>query len=361
MQKELTLKEALAVESVQKRFSDMLGSKSAGFLTSLINIVNSNAQLKQAATNSILLAAGQAAALDLPISPSLGLAAVVPYRDKKSGKVVAQFQIMRDGWLELCLRTGKFAYIGNEVVYEGELVKKNRFTGEYIFDEEQRKSDKIIGYMACFQLTNGYAKTVYWTVEDVVKHGEHYSKSFKNVDGLWTKNFNSMALKTVLKNLLKKYAPKSIDIINAIETDQASFNGDYRSELGHAQPQYDDNDIIKDINVEEEITELEETEETVNIIPETDTPKKQKTVRGKNKTSSEPYNTVNGQLTTTTNLSGKIKVEDWTGAAPQQDTITSTTDDLPFYVTDDPNLTMKEEENNNDNNRPDIFGNMEEF
>lgn len=254
MANELTLKQALATDSIQKRFADMLGKKSAGFLTSIMNVYQNNKLLQEADTNSIILAAGQAAALDLPINPNLGLSAIIPFKDGKSGKTTATFQIMRDGWMDLCLRTGQFVYIANEPVYKGELVKKNRFTGEYIFDEDKRESDEIIGYMASFKLTNGYQKTVYWSVEEVKKHALRFSQTYKRGFGLWKDDFNSMALKTVLKHLLKKYAPKSIELITAIESDQASFSGDAK-DLGNARPTYTDSNEVIDAEAEEIITE----------------------------------------------------------------------------------------------------------
>lgn len=259
------LKSSLAADSIQKRFNEMLGRKSAGFLTSIMNAVQNNALLQKADVNSIILAAGQAAALDLPINPNLGLAAIIPFNDTKSGKCVATFQIMRDGWMDLCLRTGQFVYIANEPVYEGELVKKNRFTGEYVFDEDAKKSDKIIGYMASFKLTNGYTKTVYWSTEEVKQHAMRYSQTYKKNFGLWKDNFQAMALKTVLKHLLKKYAPKSIELINAIESDQASFNGD-SSDLGKAKPVYND-------DTEHETTDFEEAEVVEDAPQPTTEPK----------------------------------------------------------------------------------------
>ena len=260
------LKNSLAADSIQKRFSEMLGKKSAGFLTSIMNVVQNNTLLQKADVNSIILAAGQAAALDLPINPNLGLAAIVPFNDTKNNRCLATFQIMRDGWMDLCLRTGQFVYIANEPVYEGELVKKNRFTGEYVFDEEARKSDKVIGYMASFKLTNGYTKTVYWTIDEIKKHAQQYSQTAKKGYGLWKENFNAMALKTVLKHLLKKYAPKSIELINAIESDQASFSGD-ESNIGNAKAVYND-------AVSQETTDFQEAEvvEEAPAAPETAKP-----------------------------------------------------------------------------------------
>jgi recombination protein RecT len=262
------LKSALNAESIQKKFNEMLGKKSAGFITSITNVVQNNDLLQKADVNSIILAAAQAASLDLPINPNLGFSAIVPYNDKKKGVCVAQFQIQRDGWVDLCLRTGQFEYLVNEIVYEGELVEKNRFTDTYIFDETKRVSDKIIGYMASFKLTNGYKKTVFWTVEECKKHGMQYSQTFKKHYGLWVDNFNAMSLKTVLKHLLKKFAPKSIEsIAKAIESDQASFVGD----INNAQPMYADNQKEKE---QEKVDNFEEAEVVEEVNKETGEVKK---------------------------------------------------------------------------------------
>lgn len=246
------LKNALNMDSVKNKFADMLGKKSAGFITSITTVVQNNELLQQADVNSVILAAAQAASLDLPINQNLGFSAIIPFNDRKTGKCVAQFQIMRDGWVDLCLRSGQFEYIVNEPVYEGELVEKNRFTDTYVFDETKRSSDKIIGFMAAFKLTNGYSKTVYWTAEECKAHGLKYSQTFKRNFGLWKDNWEAMCLKTVLKHLLKKYAPKSIEsIARAIESDQASFTGSIESPT----PDYVDND--KNAVVEEaEVVEV---------------------------------------------------------------------------------------------------------
>lgn len=249
------LKNALNTESVKNKFNEMLGKKSAGFITSITSVVQNNDLLQKADVNSIILAAAQAASLDLPINPNLGFAAIIPFNDKKNNKCVATFQIMRDGWVDLCLRTGQFEYIANEIVYEGELVEKNRFEDRYVFDETKRTSDKVIGYMASFKTTNGYKKTVYMTVEEVKAHGKQYSQTFRKNYGLWVDNFHAMALKTTLKMLLKKFAPKSIEsIAKAIEKDQASFVGD----IDNAQAVYVDND--KSNSKEVETTDFEEVE-----------------------------------------------------------------------------------------------------
>lgn len=263
----VALKDALSNNSIKNKFFELLGKKSAGFLTSITNVVQNNDLLQKAEVNSIILAAAQAASLDLPINPNLGFAAIIPFNDRKSGKCVAQFQIMRDGWVDLCLRTGQFEYIANEIVYEGELVERNRFTDTYVFDETKRTSDKIVGYMASFKLTNGYRKTVYMTVEEAKAHGMQYSQTFKKGYGLWKDAFNAMALKTCLKTLLKKFAPKSIEsIAQAIEKDQASFVGD----IDNAQAVYVDNQK-EERHERGEVTEFEEVDtETGEIKQEQD-------------------------------------------------------------------------------------------
>lgn len=261
------LKSALKTDAVKVKFFDMLGSKSAGFLTSIMNVVQNNALLQKADTNSILLAAAQAASLDLPINPNLGFSAIIPFNDTRNHKCVATFQIMRDGWVELCLRTGQFEYIVNEPVYEGELVEKNRFTDTYIFDESKRTSDKIIGYMAAFKLTNGYKKTLFMTIDEVKEHGKKYSQTFRNNKGLWIDAFDAMARKTCLKLLLKKYAPKSIEVISkAVLSDQATFSGS----LDNPQIDYVDNKTTTSPIVAEQ-TEFEEVEDEQSN--QTDAPK----------------------------------------------------------------------------------------
>lgn len=265
------LKAALNTESIQKRFQEMLGKKSSGFITSITTCVQNNDLLQKAEVNSIILAAGQAAALDLPINQNLGFAAIIPFNDRKTGKCVAQFQIQRDGWVELCLRTGAFEYIVNEIVFDGELVEKNRFTDTYVFDETKKKSDKIIGYMASFKLVNGYKKTVYWTVEECKKHGMQYSQTLKKGYGLWKDAFDAMALKTVLKHLLKKYAPKSIEsITNAVLGDNHAFEGDLENPTA-VNVDMPNNDVDDQGTVEE----FKEAEEAKEVKVETPKPKPQ--------------------------------------------------------------------------------------
>lgn len=245
----------LASDKIKKRFQEMLGKKAPGFLASISSVVANNALLQKADVGSITLAAAQAAALDLPINPNIGYAAIVPY------KGAATLQIMRNGYCELALRSGQVAAIENELVYEGELVKSDRFKGEYVFDESKRISNKVIGAMAYVRLLNGFEKTVYWTREKCMEHGKKYSKTFGKDSSLWTTNPEAMMLKTVLKNLIVKYIPKSIEMFTAISADGAHFTGD----IENPEATFDDA-----VDVSNEVVEINPDE-----IPEAETPEEE--------------------------------------------------------------------------------------
>lgn len=236
------LKKLLGGETVKHRFSEILGAKAPGFISSIVSCANSNTMLSTAEPASIMNAAVIAATLDLPINPNLSFAAIVPYYDRKTRTNVAQFQLMYKGLIELCLRSGQFLSLIDEVVYEGQLVKKNKFTGDYVFDEDAKVSDKVIGYMAYFKLTNGFEKTAYMSIEEVEKHAKKYSQSYQKGFGVWADDFDVMARKTVLKLLLSKYAPKSIEMQRAITFDQARIKGDLvESNIDDVEVEYIDN------------------------------------------------------------------------------------------------------------------------
>ena len=251
------LKGMLGNDSVKSRFQEILGKKAPGFISSILSVANSNAMLQSAEPQSVLNAAVIAATLDLPINPNLGYSAIVPYKDRKTGIISGQFQLMYKGLVELCLRSGQFASLIDEVVYEGQLVRKNKFTGEYIFDEEAKTSDKVIGYMAYFRLVNGFEKTFYMTIDEVEKHAKTYSQTYKSGYGVWKDSFDVMARKTVLKLLLSKYAPKSIQMQQAITFDQAVVKNDLTATetIEEAEITYIDNEQQSAKSKLEEIAE----------------------------------------------------------------------------------------------------------
>lgn len=216
--------------NAQNYLADVLGAKKDAFVTSLVSVVANDTNLQKCNPMSVIYAALKSVPLGLPIEQNLGFAAVIPYGEN------ASFQIMRNGWLDLVMRTGQVKFIANEEVHEGELVKHNKFTGEYEFDESKRTSDKVIGYMAYIKLNNGFEKTVYWTVEEVKAHALRFSQTYKKGYGVWKDNFSAMALKTVLKHLIVKYCPKTAELTTAIKDDQIVTNKDNESTYADNQP-----------------------------------------------------------------------------------------------------------------------------
>jgi len=221
-----TLQQLMNSGAVVKKMNDVLGSekKASSFISSVISVSQNNKLLRNAEPMSILSSAMVAATLDLPVVPTLGMAYLVPY------KGVCSFQIGYKGILELAMRSGEFRNIIDEVVYDGQLVKKNKFTGEYVFDEDSIKLDekgkvKPIGVMARFDLINGYSKTIYWPLEEIEAHAKRFSQAYRSgYDSPWKSDFWQMAKKTVLKSLLNKYAPKSVAMQTALKFDQSKVN-----------------------------------------------------------------------------------------------------------------------------------------
>ena len=224
------LKNIFKSDICKQQFAQILGQKSAGFMSSVLAVVNNNDLLKKATAPSVVNSALIAATLDLPINPNL------------TKQTIAQFQIMYRGMIQLAMRSGQVKTIIAEEVHEGELVSANKFTGEYVFDESARSSDVVVGYMAHLKLVNGFEKTLYMTIDEVTKHATQYSQTFRKGYGVWKDNFSAMAKKTVTKLLLSKYAPLSIEMQRAMMFDQASVKGEVNvDDIDSANVEYVDN------------------------------------------------------------------------------------------------------------------------
>lgn len=229
-------------EAVKNKFTEMLGKRAPQFISSVMTVVNGNTDLSTAEPNSVYGAALVAASLNLPVNASLGYCGIIPYKDKRRGTCTAQFQIMRNGLVELAMRSGQVSKLVNEIVYEGQLIKKDKFRDDYIFDEDKKISDKVIGYMAYVRLINGFEKTVYWTVDEVKTFANKYSMAYRNGYGVWKDNFDAMCLKTVLKHLITKYVPKSTEMETAIRYDGAKVEADENvQDIEEITPEYVDN------------------------------------------------------------------------------------------------------------------------
>lgn len=235
-QKAVTIQGLVAQDDIKARFEELLGKKAPGFISSLLAVVNNNKLLAKANPKTIVAAGAMAASLDLPINQNLGFAYIIPYGNE------AQFQMGYKGYIQLAMRTGQYQTINAVEVYEGEIVKQNRFTGEYEFGE--KTSDKIVGYIAYFKLVNGFEKYLYMSIEEMQAHAKKFSKNYKGGTEKWgLTDFHSMAIKTVLKRLISKYGILSIEMqgqpmVDAITNDggkmtikddgtlEAEFDGD---------------------------------------------------------------------------------------------------------------------------------------
>lgn len=209
----------LSQDLVKARFTEILGKSASAFVSSIISATKSNPSLAECEPDSVISSAVIAATLNLPIQSNLGFAHIVPY--KKDGLPVAQFQMGYKGFIQLALRTAQYKTINASEIYEGELIKHDRITGDVELDTNKKKSNKVIGYVAYFKLLNGFEKMLYMTREQLESHGGKYSKSYANKYGRWQQDFDSMALKTVIKLLLSKYGILSVDMQTAIITDQS--------------------------------------------------------------------------------------------------------------------------------------------
>lgn len=227
-----SLKAMLSDENIKGRFRELLGKKSAGFMSSIINVVNGNNQLQSSDPQQIIAAAAIAASMDLPIDPNLGFAYIVPYKGKP------QFQMGWRGFVQLAMRTAQYKTINASEVYEGEIIKHNRFTGEIEVNPDGKESDEIVGYIAYFKLINGFEKYDYMTLAEVTAHAKRFSQSYGKSHSPWQTDFNAMATKTVLKRLLSKYGILSIEMQAAVNADQATVT---EHEDGSVDYDYPDN------------------------------------------------------------------------------------------------------------------------
>lgn len=210
------LKAVLNNATMQQNFKNILADNAGAFMASIIELFQSDKYLQECDPNKVLLEALKAATLKLSINKQMGFAYIVPYKNK--GVPIPQFQLGYKGYIQLAMRTGQYRYINADIVYEGETVTHDRITGMVEIVGEPT-SEKPIGYFAYFELLNGFKKAVYWNKEKVAKHAQAKSKSWKSPTSAWHTDFDAMALKTVLRNILSKYGVMSIEFVNAVSKD----------------------------------------------------------------------------------------------------------------------------------------------
>lgn len=221
-------------DAVKNQINKMLGSEKQGarFISSLVSAVTVNPALSECDNKTLVNAALLGTTLNLSPSPQLGQFYMVPFNDRKNGRTVAQFQLGYKGYLQLAIRSGQYKKLNVLAIKEGELESYDPLNEEIkvnlIDDEEKREKAKTIGYYAYFEYLNGFRKAMYWSREKMEAHEQKYSKGYAAHKGytFWEKDFDAMACKTMLRQLISKWGIMSIDMQTAYLADEGAMSKD---------------------------------------------------------------------------------------------------------------------------------------
>lgn len=243
-QKKMGIASFLAQEAIKANVESVVGAKdSQRFISSVVSAVQTNPTLSECTNSSILSAALLGHSLNLPQSPQIGMFYMVPFKNKKkmkdsNGREVtmdvteATFQLSYRGMLQLAMRSGQYKAMNVTDIREGELVAYNPIEDTYEFKPEtdytKRSSLKIVGYYAFFEMINGFKKGIYWTIEQLDAHAKKYSASYRNgwSSSIWKSDFDAMAKKTLLRQLISKWGIMSVEKEKAYVGDQAVIRED---------------------------------------------------------------------------------------------------------------------------------------
>lgn len=269
-----TFSNFLMGEAIKKKINETVGGANGQrFITSILSAVSTNPSLQECEHSSIISAAFLGEALKLSPSPQLGQYYLVPFNDSKRKCKVAQFQIGYKGYVQLAIRSGYYKKLNVIAIKEGELIKYDPLTEELevnlIEDDEIRENTNTIGYYAMFEYMNGFRKTMYWSKKKMEAHALKYSPGYKAKKGytFWEKDFDGMAYKTMLRQLISKWGIMSIDMQNAMEKDMATIKEDGSCDYIETQEQ----EIIDtDVN-ENQNAEIQDSKMTSNITEQSDT------------------------------------------------------------------------------------------
>jgi recombination protein RecT len=225
----------LAAVIRSKIANTLAGQKGEQFVTDVVTLVNNNPALGQCDQVSLIASCLQAQTLNLSLNRQMGQAWIVPFKDRKNNRTTATFQIGYRGLVQLAIRSGQYRKLNVLAVKDGELVRWNpleeEITIELIEDESARAKARTIGYYAMFEYLNGFRKAMYWSVEKMHTHAVQYSQSYAydlksgKKDSFWSKDFDSMAIKTMLRQLISKWGIMSTDMQTALAADGRTDSG----------------------------------------------------------------------------------------------------------------------------------------
>lgn len=278
-------------DAVKKQINQVVGGKNGTrFISSIVSAVQSTPALQECTSPSIVNAALLGEALNLSPSPQLGQFYMVPFDNKKKGRKEAQFQLGYKGYIQLAKRSGVYKKINVLSIKAGELISYNPLEEELeinlIEDDYVRENTPTIGYYAMFEEVNGYRHSIYWSKQRMLAHAEKYSFAFYKNGGakslelleegkipekdmwkyssFWFKDFDAMAHKTMLRQLISKWGTMSIDLQNAIDKDMAVIHEDGKTDYVDAAKAEDDG-VVSD-------QELQEVQEDQPAAPGTQQP-----------------------------------------------------------------------------------------
>lgn len=257
----------LTQDAVKNKINQIVGGKDGQrFMTAILSAVGTNPALADCDHGSILSAALLGETLKLSPSPQLGQYYMVPFDDNKNNRMVATFILGYKGYIQLAIRSGYYRKLNVIAIKEGELQTFDPLNEEIscllIDDEEARERAKTIGYYAMFEYHNGFRKVLYWSREKMKAHAIQYSAGYRadvkkgNSYTFWSKDFDGMAYKTMLRQLISKWGIMSIELQTAMEKDMGVID-----ESG--KPDFVDNgdgvmDITNDTNTDEQPSEAEQ-------------------------------------------------------------------------------------------------------
>lgn len=240
--KATTFSTFITSDAVKNKINSMIAGKDGGkFITSLISLVSNNPEIAKCEHSTILSSALLGESLKLSPSPQLGQFYIVPFKenDRQTGELkrtVAQFQIGYKGYIQLAIRSGYYKKLNVLDIKEGELIKYDPLDEtievKLIEDEEAREQARTIGYYAMFEYQNGFKKTLYWSRAKMENHAQKYSQAYRTdlkknwKYSFWSKDFDGMAFKTMLRQLISKWGIMSVDFQTAIANDMAVIEND---------------------------------------------------------------------------------------------------------------------------------------
>lgn len=227
----------LTQDAVKNQINSVIGGKDGQrFISAIVSAVNTNSELQECTNQSILSGALLGESLKLSPSPQLGYYYLVPFNDKEKGKV-AQFQLGYKGYIQLAIRSGQYKKLNVLAIKKGELeyfdpLNEDIKINLMIDNWDEREQAETIGYYAFFELTNGFRKAIYWSKKQMESHALKYSPGYKKDKEkgwnytFWSKDFDGMAYKTMLRQLISKWGIMSIDLQTAMDADMAVINED---------------------------------------------------------------------------------------------------------------------------------------